>query len=132
MRYYDDEEELSTLEFALDSMAADELKKLAALTGERVPGRKSDIAALIVKHLAGDRLRLVWDCLDDLQRAAVAEAVHSPSARFNASLFRAKYGRDPNWGTEGKFGYDRKPSALCFFIYRKGIIPDDLKARLET
>lgn len=75
---------------------------------------------------------MVWECLDDLQRAAVAEAVHSPAAEFNAGLFRAKYGRDPNWGSEDKHGYDRKPSALCLFIYRNRIIPNDLAARLLT
>lgn len=132
MSYYSDEEGISTLELALQSMRVDDLKKLAALTGERAPSTKSDIAALIVKHLAGERLRMVWECLDDLQRAAVAEAVHSPTAEFNAGLFLAKYGRDPNWGSEDKHGYDRKPSALCLFIYRHRIIPTDLAARLLT
>ena len=96
-----------------------------------MPSRKGDIAALILQHLAGERLRSVWEILDELQRAAVAEALHSPSAQFNASAFRAKYGRDPDWGSEVKFGYDRKPSKLCFF-YKNGKIPGDLKTRLLT
>jgi hypothetical protein len=130
MSYDVDEGIIPTLELALDSMNVDELRKLAALTGQKVPSRKGDIAALIVQHLAGERLRTVWEGLEEFQRAAVAEAVHSPSSRFNAGLFRAKYGQDPNWGPPSEHSYDRKPSALCFFFYRKSVLPADLKARL--
>jgi hypothetical protein len=130
MNYYVDEEGIPTLQLALESMNAEGLRKLVALTGQKVPTRKGDMAALIVQHLAGERLRTVWEGLDELQRAAVAEAVHSPSSRLNAGLFRAKYGRDPDWGPAGKSGYDRKPSCLCLFLFRGGIAPADLKARL--
>src|ERR1700730_4839778 len=129
MNYYIDEG-LPTLELALDSMAAEELRKLAALTGQKVPSRKGDMAALIVQYLAGERLHTVWERLDELQRAALSEAVHSPFSQFEAGLFRAKYGRDPDWGSSGKSGYGRDPSVLCFFFYRNGVIPDDLKERL--
>jgi hypothetical protein len=132
MNYYGGEEGIRSLQLALDSINADELRKLVALTGQKVPGRKGDMAALIVQHLAGKRLRTVWEGLDELQRAAVAEAVHSPSSRFDAGRFRAKYGRDPNWGSAGKASYDHKPSALCFFLYRNNVLPADLKARLLT
>src|ERR1035437_3678609 len=109
MSYDVDEGIIPTLELALDSMNADELRKLVALTGQKAPGRKGDMAALIVQHLAGERLRTVWEGLDELQRAAVAEAVHSPSSQLNAGLFRAKYGGDPDWGTAGESSYDHKP-----------------------
>lgn len=132
MNYHLDKDEFPTLELALDCMTADELRKLTALTGEKAPGRKADMAAVIVQHLAGERLRSIWAGLDELQRAAVAEAVHSASAQFNAGVFRAKYGRDPDWGSDGKSGYGRKPSKLCFFFYKNGVIPGDLKARLLT
>lgn len=116
---------------ALESMTADDLKKLAALTGEKVPATpKREIARIILAHLAGEGLRAVWEGLDELQRAAVAEVVHSPSAAFTAGRFRAKYGRDPNWGSKDGYGYAHKPSSLCFFFYR-GLMPDDLKARLK-
>src|SRR5580704_8518446 len=99
MSHYVDEEELPTLELALESMNAEELRKLVALTGQKKPGKKADMSALIVQHLAGEGLRTVWEGLDELQRAAVPEAVHSPSSRLSAGLFRAKYGRDPDWAT---------------------------------
>src|SRR5205823_3815460 len=49
-----------------------------------------------------------------------------------ADRFRAKYGRDPNWGWTDKYGYDRSPSTLCFFFYGNHVMPEDLKARLKT
>jgi hypothetical protein len=130
MNYDFDDEPTITLQLALDSMNAEELRKLVALTGQKAPTRKGDMAALIVQHLAGERLRTVWDGLDELQQAAVAEAAHSPSSQFYSGQFRAKYGRDPKWVSEGKTTYDRKPTALCFFLYRNHVLPVDLKARL--
>ena len=131
MYYNDDQEEgIPTLQLALDSMTAEELRKLVALTGQQAPGRKGDMAALIVQHLAGERLRTAWEGLDDLQRAAVAEAVHSPSSQLNADAFRAKYGGDPDWGSTNERGYGRKPSRLCLFLHKGGRVPADLKARL--
>src|ERR1035437_1931369 len=130
MSYDVDEGIIPTLELALDSMNVDELRKLAALTGQKAPSRKADIAALVVQHLAGERLRTVWEGLDELQRAAVAEAVHSPSSQFYSGQFRAKYGGDPNWGSEGKYRSERTPSRLCLFLYRDYMLPADLKARL--
>src|SRR5450759_4781449 len=130
MSYDVDEGIIPTLELVLDSMTADELRKLVALTGQKKPGTKGDIAALIVQHLAGERLRTVWEGLDELQRAAVAEAVHSPSSQFYSGQFRAKYGGDPNWGSEGKYRSERTPSRLCLFLYRDYMLPADLKARL--
>ncbi|MBZ5621482.1 MAG: helicase-associated domain-containing protein [Acidobacteriia bacterium] len=121
---------IPTLELALDSMTADDLRQLAALTGKKVPNRKGDMAALIVQHLAGERLRTVWECLDELQCAAVAEAVHSQSSKFEPGRFRAKYGRDPDWGPADRFGHSRTPSVLRFFFYKDRGMPDDLKARL--
>lgn len=51
---------IPTLEVALSEyMSAGELKKLAALTGEKLPTRKADLAAVIIRHLDGERLREV-------------------------------------------------------------------------
>jgi len=122
---------IPTLEVALtECMSSEDLRKLAALTNEKLPTRKGELAFLIMRHLGGERLRTVWESLDELQRAAVAEVVHSSSTRFPADRFRAKYGRDPNWGTSDKSGYHRSPSALDFFFYGNGVMPDDLKSRL--
>lgn len=132
MRRYLDDGEIPTLQSALSDCTSDDLRKLAALTREKAPSRKADIAAVIIRHLEGEGLRSVWEGLDELQRAAVAEVVHADSPRFNAGQFRAKYGKDPDWGSEeDSFRSHQKPSALRFFFYRNAM-PADMKARLKA
>ncbi len=124
---------IPTLKVALsEHMSAEALKKLAALINEKPPARKADLAAAIMRRLAGEGLRTIWQSLDELQRAAVAEVVHSSSTQFLADRFRAKYGQDPNWGQTDKSGYQRSPSALRFFLYVNGMMPTDLKERLKA
>lgn len=132
MKRYDVDGGVPTLEAALsERMNADALKKLAALTHEKLPTRKADLAAVIIRHLGGERLRTIWQGLDELQRAAVAEVVYSGSSQFVADRFRAKYGRDPFWGSLDRYRRDEHPSPLCFFFY-DGVMPDDLMERLKA
>jgi len=107
---------IATLQNALfDHMNSDDLKKLGALTKQKLPSRKGDLVDVITRHLEGDGLQTAWRGLDELQRAAVAEVVHSEETYFPADLFRAKYGRDPVWESNEENRYYRKPSPLCFF-----------------
>ena len=132
MRRHPSDGRIPTLDVALvEHMNAEDLKKLAKHTRQKIPTRKADIAAVIKEHLAGDRLKSVWQGLDELQRAAVAEVVHSSSTHFLADRFAAKYGRSPNWGTADTYGYRREPSPLQLFFYG-GVMPDDLKERLKA
>ncbi len=62
----------------------------------------------------------------------MAEVVRSNSTQFLAARFRAKYGRDPDWGTTDKYGHHRRPSALGFFFYGNGVMPTDIKERLKA
>ncbi len=130
MKHYLTEDNLLTVEAALENTNLDVVKMLAALTPEQVPSRKADAAAVIVRFLGGEGLRKVWEGLDELQKAAVSETIHSGSARFDGVRFRAKYGKDPNWGTSQKYKSD-KPSLLGFIFYH-GFIPADLKQRLKA
>lgn len=132
MSYYDDRDGIPTLKLALASLKVQDLKGLAALAGEKAATRKDDIVAFLMKYLTGDGLRSVWDRLDDLQRAAVSEVVHSPSEYFDVELFRAKYGRDPDWGSGDSYSHSHKPSALCFFFYEGRAMPEDIKTRLSA
>ena len=128
-RYYSGEG-IPTLDRVLDDyMNSNELRPLVKLTGQKVPTRKADLVAAIKHHLEGARLETVWQGLDELQQAAVAEVVHSDSSHFPARQFAAKYGREPDWGSRGRRGH--VPSALEFFFYH-GVMPDDLKARLKA
>lgn len=115
----------------LNSYQVPTLKKLAGLLTSRPPIHKAELVALIKKEMENPgRLRELWESLDELQQAAVAEAVHSPSRQFDAAVFRAKYGRDPNWGQISRYGQLEDPSLLWLFIYDNAI-PRDLQARLQ-
>jgi hypothetical protein len=136
MRRSDTDGGIPTLAVALsEHMNANELKKLAPLTGGPVPTRKAELVDLIAKHLEGNGLRAVWQGLDELQKAAVAEVVHSGDTQFPADRFHAKYGRAPSWGSLDTYR-DGRPTALRFFFYGGaggvGVMPDDLKGRLKA
>jgi len=109
MKRYHADNGIPTLNTALSEyMNVNELKKLARLTDSRVPTRKAELIEHIVRHLEGDRLRTVWQCMDELQRAAVAEVVHSGGTTFHSDRFRAKYRRDPAWGSSNAYRRDKR------------------------
>jgi hypothetical protein len=57
MKRYNVDGGIPTLELALSEfMNSDDLKKLAALTKEKLPTRKADLAAVIMRHLVREAL----------------------------------------------------------------------------
>jgi hypothetical protein len=73
---------IPTLAAALSRhLNADELKVLATLTDTRAPTRKAELVKHTCRYLAGDRLRAVWQDLDDLQRTAASEAASRHALR---------------------------------------------------
>jgi hypothetical protein len=71
MKRYDVSGGIPTLDMALSEfMNSDDLKRLAALTKEKLPTRKADIAVVIKRHLDGDRLRTVWQGRAGMHQAA--------------------------------------------------------------
>ena len=84
-------------------------------------------------------LKKCWQELDQIQQAAVAEAVYVTGGVYQPAQFRAKYGQSPEWGNRGAFSRYNQPAAkldLFFFslsAYSDGsIIPEDLRVRLQT
>lgn len=138
MLFNQEERNIPTITEALNGHTIEELKKFLPLlqTSEK-PARKGDLVALIRGYLEGESLSALWSRLDETQKAAVAEAVHSPTGRFLSNRFRAKYGRLPDWGSSRNpvgymldFDHRRSPSLLCLFIYHD-VMPDDLRACLK-
>lgn len=129
MRFMD---EIKTVRQGLtERMTAEHVKALGRLAGARGLTRKAEIAEHIDRYLSGQSLREVLNSLDDSQRAAVAEVVHSPGRCFDAERFAAKYGTQPAWGSLSYSAGDSKPSPLRFFLYGRDLqMPADLKARL--
>lgn len=129
---YFDGDRITDVTSGFSEYTVDQLKQLVQLTQTKTPPRKADLLKTVIHHLEGDGLKTVWESLGSLERAAVAETVHGTTTTFNRSMFRAKYGKEPNWGSGERYG-PYIPSTLGFlFIYRHGdrIMPDDLRERL--
>lgn len=132
--------DIAPLADALNLLTVDELKKRVALlpTAER-PTRKADLVSLIARHLDGERLRTLWDRLDEMQKQAVSETMYAADGMFHAEKFQAKYGSLPHFGTpEGSWGYKETPSLLRLFLYNTQrysrvatVVPHDLQQRLR-
>lgn len=132
--------ESTALEELLNARVVDELKKLARLlTGAKLPTRKAEIIAVIVREMT-EHTRDYWDMLDDLQQKAVAEALYAPW--FDNEGFYSKYGEDPDWGETSSWSYSRikEPSLLNLFILSgdrydssrgQKVVPDDLQVILK-
>ena len=131
--------ESKTLEELLNVRVVDELKNLARLlTGAKLPTRKAEIIAVIVREMT-EYTRDYWDLLDDLQQKAVAEALYAPW--FDEDGFFAKYGENPDWGKDPAwYNRNREPSLLNLFILsdksygyagRQKMVPEDLKVILK-
>ncbi len=112
--------------------------RVALLKTSEDPKRKADFVAVIENHLKGERLKTLWDRLDDLQQKAVSEAIHTSDGVFDRAQFQAKYGDLPNFGTRGKSWSSRvKPSLLRLFLYSEAryqdtgsVVPRELRQRL--
>jgi len=131
VRRGDHDATFSTLAEALERTLVPELKAIAALAGGPIPAKKAELQAHISAHLAGGRLRGVWESLDALQRAAIAEVVHAQGTRFLADRFAAKYGHLPDFGTQSLSYRKGHATPICFFLYGPAVLPDDLKTRLK-
>jgi hypothetical protein len=118
------------LQEAIEQKTVDDLKKLnKLLPGNHKLIRKADLVAEILSHLQGAKLKQVWQQLDTVQKAAVAEAVHRDDSTYDPEVFMAKYGQEPNWGEVSSYGWVKDPSRLFLFFYGK-FIPLDLKKEL--
>lgn len=109
---------------ALSGLTVAHLKRLLETLSEEVPGkdkkpiRKDDLVARILGFLQDEKkLRAVWQRLDQVQQAALAETIWAEGARFNAGRFGAKYGTQPNWGSGDWWSSSYHPSLLNLFIY---------------
>lgn len=56
-----------------------------------LPTRKDDMVRVIKKHLTKQFIRNLWQQLNETDRLAVRETLHSPNRWFDATRFEAKY-----------------------------------------
>ena len=118
----------------LEREKAENLKWYAKLLGgNKKIIRKPELIDFIAGHLQGGRLREVWTRLDDIEQAAVAEAIYSKNLSFDETRFKAKYGQLPSFGSERNYyGAHEKhgPTLARLLLSREGI-PGALAERLK-
>ncbi|MEM9219673.1 MAG: hypothetical protein AAGD25_35765 [Cyanobacteria bacterium P01_F01_bin.150] len=129
---------LKTLEEGLSLRTVDVLKKLLQLLPiQERPTRKAELMDMIASYLRGPGLKKLWNDLDTLQKAAVAEAAHNTDGHYYSEQFWAKYGGYPDWGTKTSY-YSRNVAKLDLFFQptgaysRSSLMPQDLQAQLRT
>ncbi len=87
------------LKEALNSLAVNDLRILLRIlppTGAKA-ARKGDLIRLILQHyLDSTKLRKLIKLLDETQKLALIETVHSRDGEFDPDSFKAKYGKNPN------------------------------------
>lgn len=122
----------SSIQIALEVKTVDELKKLCALLSlDQKLTRKADLVTAILQQIEGSKIKKIWQQLDELQKSAVAEVVHSSGNNYNADAFVAKYGQRPNFGTGDLYSSRYQPSLLSLFLYQ-GVMPSELKQTLKA
>ena len=115
----------ATVGDALTRRTVPELRVLAALIGSAKPQRKPELVDEVERFLQQPtNLKSQLETMDELERAAVAEAAREPDSRLQPARFRAKHGRVPARGSASRLG--------LFFLGPHGEIPTDLRRRLLT
>jgi hypothetical protein len=128
----------SSLRTTLDRRNADELRKLVSL----LPGvsmkapRKGELIEALERALLGGAVAQFWKQLQTLEQSAVAEAVYSDDGTLDAIAFQAKYGALPEFETQGKNQWDKRPTLLSLFLHPQVTggrgLPDELRENLRT
>ena len=130
---------IRTVKEGFNFRTVDEIKKLLGLLPIQTQAtRKADLIDTIANYLLGSGLKTLWQDLDELQQAAVAEALYLTGGRHEAAQFKAKYGALPQWHDRGFYSYKRPAAKLDLFFYPTGNyrhgeqLPLDLRQRLKA
>jgi hypothetical protein len=130
---------IRTVKEGLNFRTVDEIKKLLGLLPiQNQATRKADLIDTIANYLLGSGLKTLWQDLDELQQAAVAEALYLTGGRHEAAQFKAKYGALPQWHDRGFYSYRRPAAKLDLFFYPTGnyraseLLPLDLRQKLKA
>lgn len=131
---------LKTVRDGLNYCTVDQIKKLLNLLPIKTKvTRKAELVSAVEGYLLGSGLQPLWQELDDLQQAAVAETVYADEPYFRADKFAAKYGSLPEWkDTNLLYRYNAPAAKLDLFFYPPGqysdnfVLPLDLRQQLQT
>ncbi|MHC5539357.1 helicase-associated domain-containing protein [Singulisphaera rosea] len=115
------------LEESYQRLSLDHLVPLGPLLVSQPPTRKRDLVPFLTAEMSRpDRVRQVYEGLEDINKAAIQEAVHDHHGRLDLPRFEAKYGRPP------RFGAPRHPSPLSLLMPDRSSVPVELLEMLKT
>jgi len=132
---------LITLEEGLTFHTVDRLKMLLQLLPvKESPTRKAEIIEAIARYIRSANLRKLWQRLNALQQAAVAEAVYVTGGLYLPEQFQAKYGELPEWESRtARYSYRAPASLLDLFFYPIAnystvghVLPEDMRQTLKA
>ena len=105
-----------TLRQALANFTVDQLKQFSPLLPEAtLVGRKEELVTAVLLQYQDPGLSHLWRRLDELEQAAVAEALYSIGGYFDAQKFQAKYGRSAIFSI--KTERRDRPTLLSLFLF---------------
>jgi len=121
---------LATLEEALRTCSALRLRAMGRLLLAAPPMRKAELLPAILEALTDEKLRELWDRMEETDRIAVSEVVHGPGHRLDPEAFHLKYGRLSPTVAHDQYN-PRVARPLNLFLFSGGRMPPDLEARLK-
>ncbi len=127
---------MPTLFEAINKLSVDQIKALIALLpAGRLTGKKPELVDTLYRAYEGDGARVLWERLDELEQAALADAIYYSRGRIDLRRVKAKFGRTPPFSS-GREHYTDKPTRIRLFFYydQDGAyaLPLDLVERLKT
>lgn len=122
--------EFKTVEEAIfGCLTSEEIRQFGRTLDVVLPTKKQEMVAAVLERLHGTHLDALWTRMTDIEKAAVAEAVHSNPPCHDKERFRAKYGEYAPWSS----GRGGAASRLELFFYGPDRrMPDDLRARMRA
>ncbi len=91
------------------------------------PSKKSDIVPFLTLKMSSEEVvRKQYELLDDLEKAAIREAVHNPFGLLDPARFKAKYGKVPDRWMRGQ------TTAIELFFPLGWWLPSDLRSMLRN
>lgn len=114
------------MEEAYQRLNLDHLIPLGPLLVSRPPTRKRELVPLLTAEMSRpERVKKLYEALEEINKAAVQEAVHDVHGRLDPVRFLAKYGCSP------RFGAPKSPTPLVLLMPDRSSLPVELQAMLK-
>ena len=106
-----------SLDNCLNNLTVSELRsRLDLISGKPKLTRKAEIISFLNSELLSTKLEIYWQRLNELEQAAVAQAIYHWDGEFYPQRFLAKYAKIPAYFSSRRSSTERQ-SVLALFFY---------------